>query len=119
MSVIENLFDEDILLPNLKGISFFILIYEHFEDVVISTVKEFYSSPCVLDGQLYCSIDDQYINALKKIIDDQEDDAAVLYKISLIQATHDRERYRNEIVNSRKMQDDYRDGKNFEALCIG
>ena len=81
MSVIENLFDEDLLLPNLKGIAFFILLYEHFEDAVISVVKEFYSLTCVLDGQLYCDIDDQYIKALKKKIDDQDFTTYELLKI--------------------------------------
>lgn len=38
MSEIENLFDEEYLVPNVKGAAFFILLYEHFEDVVISTV---------------------------------------------------------------------------------
>ena len=52
MSEIENLFDEEYLVPNVKGAAFFILLYEHFEDVVISTVKEFYSSPCSLDREL-------------------------------------------------------------------
>ena len=65
MSEIENLFDEEYLVPNVKGAAFFILLYEHFEGVVISTVKEFYSSPCSLDGILYSSIDDEYIKALK------------------------------------------------------
>lgn len=66
MSVVENLFDEELLVPNLKGIAFFILLYEHFEDTVIYTVKEFYSTPCVFEGKLLLSIDDEYISLLKK-----------------------------------------------------
>ena len=38
MSEIENLFDEEYLVPNVKGAAFFILLYEHFEGDVISTV---------------------------------------------------------------------------------
>ena len=38
MSETENLFDEEYLVPNVKGAAFFILLYEHFEGDVISTV---------------------------------------------------------------------------------
>lgn len=37
MTEIKNLFDEDPLLSNLKGASYFILLYERFEDSVSST----------------------------------------------------------------------------------
>ena len=39
MSGIDNLFQEETLLSNIKIAAYFILLYEHFEDVVISTVK--------------------------------------------------------------------------------
>lgn len=57
MSGIDNLFQEETLLSNIKIAAYFILLYEHFEDVVISTVKEFYAHDCVLNGQLFLSID--------------------------------------------------------------
>lgn len=53
MSGIDNLFQEETLLSNIKIAAYFILLYEHFEDVVISTVKEFYAHDCVLNGQLF------------------------------------------------------------------
>lgn len=65
MSEIDNLFQEETLLSNIKVAAYFILLYEHFEDVVISTVKEFYAHDCVLNGQLFLSIDDAY-SALKR-----------------------------------------------------
>ena len=66
MSQFENYLDKDILLPNVNGAAYFILLYEWFEDRVISTVKDFYSDPCMLDGKEYRDIDDKYIKALKK-----------------------------------------------------
>lgn len=66
MSGIDNLFQEETLLSNIKIAAYFILLYEHFEDVVISTVKEFYAHDCVLNGQLFLSIDDAYIQCLEK-----------------------------------------------------
>ena len=38
---IENYFQEDNLLSNMKIAAYFILLYEHFEDMVIDTVREF------------------------------------------------------------------------------
>ena len=58
---IENYFQEDNLLSNMKIAAYFILLYEHFEDMVIDTVREFYTSPCILDGKLFSDIDDAYI----------------------------------------------------------
>ena len=66
MSGIDNLFQEETLLSNIKIAAYFILLYEHFEDVVISTVKEFYAHDCVLNGQLFLSIDDAYGNRKRK-----------------------------------------------------
>lgn len=65
MSGIDNLFQEETLLSNIKIAAYFILLYEHFEDVVISTVKEFYAHDCVLNGQLFLSIDDMPIMEIK------------------------------------------------------
>ena len=50
MSGTDNLFQEETLLSNIKIAAYFILLYEHFDDVVISTVKEFYAHDCVLNG---------------------------------------------------------------------
>ena len=72
MSGIDNLFQEETLLSNIKIAAYFILLYEHFEDVVISTVKEFYAHDCVLNGQLFLSIDDAYIQCLEKRIENGE-----------------------------------------------
>lgn len=114
MSEIENLFDEEYLVPNVKGAAFFILLYEHFEDVVISTVKEFYSSPCSLDGILYSSIDDEYIKALKDKIAKHEEDEFFPYKHQLKRAEEEREVYRSEIIRSKKNADTS-DGKRFRG----
>ena len=55
MSGIDNLFQEETLLSNIKIAAYFILLYEHFEDVVISTVKEFYAHDCVLSVYASCA----------------------------------------------------------------
>ena len=86
MTEIENLFDENLLLPNLKGAAYFILLYEHVEDSVISAVKECYSIPCVLDGKMYSSIDDDYIKALKEKIAAGEKSSFAPFELQLRQA---------------------------------
>lgn len=56
MLQIENYFREEELVPNVKVVAYFILLYEHFEDMVIETVREFYSTPCMLDGKPFSNM---------------------------------------------------------------
>ena len=111
MTEIENLFDENLLLPNLKGAAYFILLYEHVEDSVISAVKECYSIPCVLDGKMYSSIDDDYIKALKEKIAAGEKSSFAPFELQLRQAERSRERYLDEVIRPKKESDKEKDGK--------
>lgn len=104
MSGIDNLFQEETLLSNIKIAAYFILLYEHFEDVVISTVKEFYAHDCVLNGQLFLSIDDAYIQCLEKRIENGEKPCTHL-KHSLVSAKRERKIYKKEILGSKKNED--------------
>ena len=109
MTDIKNLFDEDLLLSNLKGASYFILIYEHFEDNVISAVKDYYSEPCGLDGKDYYNIDDDYIKALKEKIAAGEEDSIFPYEFQLRQAERARELYIDEVLRPKKESDSDKD----------
>ena len=109
MDTIENLFDEEVLVQNIKGAAYFILLYEHFEDTVIRTVKEFYSNPCVLDNVLYSDIDDDYIKVLKEKVKRQEESRFIPYPVLLQQAQEGKERYEKEILHSKSSV--YSDGK--------
>ena len=104
MSGIDNLFQEETLLSNIKIAAYFILLYEHFEDVVISTVKEFYAHDCVLNGQLFLSIDDAYIQCLETRIENGEKPCTHL-KHSLESAKRERKIYKKEILGSKKNED--------------
>ena len=101
MSEIENLFDEEILTVNLKAAAYFILLYEHFEDVVISTVKEFYSNFCMMDGIAYSDIDDEYIAALEAKINAGEVDTHIPYSIQLNDAKKGKEKYESELLGKK------------------
>lgn len=115
MTEIENLFDEGLLLPNMKGAAYFILLYEHFEDMVISAVKECYSEPCTLDGEMYSSIDDAYIKALQDKIANGETNAFNPYDRQLKRAIQDRYRYIEEIIRVKTESDREKDGKRFRG----
>lgn len=104
MYKIENLVLEDVLLANIKIAAYFILLYEHFEDVVISTVKEFYSNICVLDGKMYSDIDDAYIQCLEKKIKDGEDYPIPLENC-LAEAKRGRDTYKKEILGAKEEKD--------------
>lgn len=105
MSDFENYLNEDILLPNVNGAAYFILLYEWFEDRVISTVKDIYSDPCMLDGEEYCNIDDEYIKALKKKADNGEDNGVVPYSHLLCEAEKKKKQYQQEIIDPIKGRD--------------
>ena len=111
MAEMENLFDENILVPSVKGAAFFILLYEHFEDVVINTVKDVYSIPCFLDGKMYYSIDDEYIKALSDKIENKEKAPFISYEHQLHRAREERDIYVNEIIRTSSMDD----GKRFRG----
>ena len=111
MTEMENLFDEGILVQNIKGAAFFVLLYEHFEDVVINTVKEVYSTPRVLDGEMYDSIDDEYIKALSDKIKNKEKAPFVSYEHLLHRAQEERDIYVNEIIRTSSVND----GKRFRG----
>ena len=113
MSESENLFNEDILAPNLKAAAYFILLYEHFEDVVISTVKDVYSCLCIMDGVGYYDIDDDYIRAIEAKIKNGEEDAFVPYSIQLSKAKRGKACYQKEVLdlNNSTGTDEIKDGK--------
>ena len=105
MSDFENYLNEDILLPNVNGAAYFILLYEWFEDRVISTVKDIYSVPCMLDGKEYRDIDDKYIKALKKKIDNGIDNGVIPYSHLLREAERKRTQYQQEVIDPIKGKD--------------
>ncbi len=111
MTTIDNFFDEAVLVPNIKGAAYFILLYEHFEDVVINTVKEFFSTPCVLDGVLYSDIDDDYIKKLKNKIEMKEEDPFIPYSLQLRQAQKNKKNYEDAIYASKENKENNQDGK--------
>lgn len=119
MSAIENLFFEDNLVTNLKLASYFILLYEHFEDVVISTVKEFYSAPVIMDGKLFETLDNSYISALKKV-QAGEKSVFIPYDLELRDAVKSKESYEREVIGSISQNEtgEIKDGKAFRgSLC--
>lgn len=101
---VENYFQEENLLSNIKIAAYFILLYEHFEDMVIDTVHEFYASPCALDGKLFYDIDDAYIRLLGEKIA-QGTECQILFKRILANAKHAREVYRREILGEENKKD--------------
>ena len=104
MSEIENLFVEETLLENIKIAAYFILLYEYFEDKVISTVRDFYSCPCMVDGKQYSDIDDAYIRCLKRKIQNGEVRRIPL-KISLEAARKKREAYKRDVLGEEQEKD--------------
>lgn len=113
MSEVENLFDEEILKSNVSGAAYFILLYEHFEDTVITTVKEFYSNICAIDGKLYSDIDDEYIRVLKERVANHEDNPEIPYERLLNKAERDKETYDKDIIAPYKGKNI--DGKRFRG----
>lgn len=119
MAEMENLFNEDFLLPNLKGAAYFILLYEHFEDVVISTVKDFYCDICILDGVEYSDIDDDYIKALRVKVANQEADYPIPFDMQLKQAEKRREKYKQEVFHPKEsLLDEYKGGTRLKGSLI-
>ena len=104
MFKVENFFQEEMLLSNIKIAAYFILLYEHFEDIVISTVREFHSNTCVLDGKMYSSIDDAYIRCLEKKIESGEEKNIPL-KCRLASAKRERDNYKKAILGSKQEED--------------
>lgn len=120
MSSIENLFFEDNLVSNLKLASYYILLYEHFEDVVISTVKQFYSDPVIMDGKLFETLDNSYISALKKKVQAGEKSEFVPFNLRLSDAKRSKEAYEGEVIGivSQNKNGEIKDGKAFRgSLC--
>ena len=99
---IENYFQEDNLLSNMKIAAYFILLYEHFEDMVIDTVREFYTSPCILDGKLFSDIDDAYINLLKEKVEKGEEVGSIPAAFVLAEAEQARAVYQKEVLGEKK-----------------
>ena len=110
MSEIENFYNEDTLKANINGAAYFILLYEHFEDVVISTVRGFYTNLCVLDGIAYEDIDNLYIKALEKKIEKGENDSPIPYRILLSSACRKRQVYFDEVLKPKENEDKEKDG---------
>ena len=99
---IENYLQEDNLLSNMKIAAYFILLYEHFEDLVIDTVREFYTSPCILDGKLFSDIDDAYINLLKEKVEKGEEVGSIPAAFVLAEAEQARAVYQKEVLGEKK-----------------
>lgn len=99
---IENYLQEDNLLSNMKIAAYFILLYEHFEDMVIDTVREFYTSPCILDGKLFSDIDDAYINLLKEKVEKGEEVGSIPAAFVLAEAEQARTVYQKEVLGEKK-----------------
>ena len=99
---IENYLQEDNLLSNMKIAAYFILLYEHFEDMVIDTVREFYTSPCILDGKLFSDIDDAYINLLKEKVENGEEVGSIPAAFVLAEAEQARMVYQKEVLGEKK-----------------
>ena len=102
---IENYLQEDNLLSNMKIAAYFILLYEHFEDMVIDTVREFYTSPCILDGKLFSDIDDAYINLLKEKVEKGEEVGSIPAAFVLAEAEQARAVYQKEVLGEKKEND--------------
>ncbi len=115
MSVLENLLNEDNLVPNIKGAAFFILLYEHFEDNVITAVKDAYSSDLIFDGKVFSEIDDEYITLLKKKIENGEIDEPFSYESLYHNAVQKKNEYTKDVLDSAKKQ---KDGKRFHGSLI-
>ena len=101
MLQIENYFREEELVPNVKVVAYFILLYEHFEDMVIETVREFYSTPCMLDGKPFSNIDKEYIDLLEKKVK-QGESGRILFKIRLADTRRARAVYQKEVLDKVK-----------------
>ena len=99
---IENYLQEDNLLSNMKIAAYFILLYEHFEDMVIDTVREFYTSPCILDGKQFSDIDDAYINLLKEKVEKGEEVGSIPAAFVLAEAEQARTVYQKEVLGEKK-----------------
>ena len=120
MSSIENLFFEENLVSNLKVAAYFILLYEHFEDVVISTVKEFYSNPVVIDGKQFDTLDNGYIKILRNKVEAGEKGEFVPYKLRLREAEKSKAAYEMEVLGLASQGDfnEINDGKKIKgSLC--
>lgn len=100
----EKYFREEELVPNVKVAAYFILLYEHFEDMVIETVREFYSTPCMLDGKPFSNIDKEYIDLLEKKVK-QGESGRIPFKIRLADARRKRAIYQKEVLSKTKMRD--------------
>ena len=94
---VDNFFDEDILIPNIKGAAYFILLYEHLEDIIIETVREFYDLPSVIDGNLYSVLDDEFIDVLQEKIKKGETNPYISYETMLKDALAAQKKYKNAI----------------------
>ena len=105
MLQIENYFREEELTQNVKVAAYFILLYEHFEDMVIETVREFYTSPCILDGKLFSDIDDAYINLLKEKVEKGEEVGSIPAAFVLAEAEQARAVYQKEVLSKTKKTD--------------
>lgn len=104
MLQIENYFREEELTQNVKVAAYFILLYEHFEDMVIETVREFYSTPCMLDGKPFSNIDKEYIQLLEEKVE-QGESSRIPFKIRLAGARRARAVYQKEVLNKTKKED--------------
>lgn len=113
---IENMFIEENLVLNTKVAAFFILLYEHFEDVVVNTVRDFFSDSCIMDGVMYCDIDDEYIKLLKRKVESGEsDDGFIPYKILLNDAIQRRNQYISEVFSASQTEEGIKEGKKIKG----
>lgn len=96
MSYFGDLVDSETIRVNINGCSYFVLLYEYFQDLVINLVKELNSNDVIIDGILYNTLDCNYIRMLEEKIRNNEEPAD-MYLLSLMSAKDDLEKYRNII----------------------
>lgn len=120
MVSIENIYLEENLMSTLKIAAYFILLYEHFEDIVNSTVKEFYSNPVIMDGKLYETLDNGYISALKKKVQAGEEGKFVPYSRVLEEAKRAKADYEKDVIGivTQNDSEEIKDGRIIRgSLC--
>ncbi len=118
MSCIANLFDEEYLTVNMKAAAFFVLLYEHLEDVIIEAVKMKIANICVLDGTMYYSMDPKYIKKLKEKVNNHIESQGIPYEIRLRSAERDIKKYRSEIFPNQKDNEKKSDKEEHEGKTL-
>lgn len=102
MSTVSNLLNEEILVDNIKVAAYFVLIYEHFKDDVINTVKDICFNIHVLDGEYYTQ-QEKYIKKLRTKVKNNVENPK--YKALLCAAEREMKAYESEVLNKTSEKD--------------